>query len=289
MTRPVVQLHTIEQWVQVSPEIRSLIVQSLKVKDRLYRYLQNKKNRPPVPDEGTWVPCNKCDKKGWVLKTPRHAGLHPSQIINSCLLKIYWQMEGKEEREKHNNRLLLIFDLGHAVHGMFQNYGMDGAWGEQYVPEVRMTEGSHPLATELMIEGSADAECIMIVDDIPNAPIYEVGVVHEYKTMNSNNFAKLTRPKPEHKQQAMVYSAVLNRPVVVFLYLSKNDSNLADFPVEFDPVVWGGMEQKARVLVDHYQREQEPPATTGYGCEECGFAFSCEAYKAFQAQRTKRR
>ena len=235
------------------------------------------------------MPCKTCDKKGWLLKTPRHAGLHPSQIINSCLLKIYWQMEGKEEREKHNNRTLLIFDSGHAVHGMFQAYGLDGAWGEEYVPEVRMTEGSHPLATELMIEGSADAECIMVVDDIPHAPIYEVGVVHEYKTMRSSNFAKLTRPKPEHKEQAMIYSAVLNRPVVVFLYFSKDDSNLADFPVEFDPVLWARMEEKARVLVRHYENEQPPPATTGYGCEECGFAFSCDAYKQHQTQRAVRR
>ena len=288
MTRPVIQLHTIQQWMSVDPQVRSVILQHIRLKDRLYRYLQHRK-KAPLPPEGKWVPCHKCDKRGFVHIQPRHPGIHPSQLPHPCLLKIYWQMEGREEREQHDNRLLLIFDLGHAVHHMFQNYGAAGCWGETYVPEIHMTEGSHPLATELMIEGHADADNILVVDDIENAPIYEVGIVHEYKTINSNAFSKLTRPKPEHLDQATIYTGVLNRPVVVYLYLSKNDSNLADFPVEFNPETWARMEQKARLLVGHYEREEAPQGNPGYHCKDCGFVYDCAAYRAYTQQRMAER
>jgi hypothetical protein len=283
-----VQLHTIQQWMAVAPEVRSVILQNIKLKDRLYRYLQNRK-RSPLPPEGKWVPCNKCDKRGFINLQPRHAGIHPSQLPHPCLLKIYWQMEGREERETHDNRTLLIFDLGHAVHHMFQNYGSSGCWGERYTPEIHMTEGSHPLATELMIEGHADADNILVIDDIEHAPIYEVGIVHEYKTMKTANFNKLTRPKPEHQQQAIIYSGVLNRPVVVYLYLSKDDQNLADFPVEFNPTTWSTMEQKARLLVGHYEREEAPPAAPGHHCNQCGFVYDCPDHKAWVASRMSAR
>jgi hypothetical protein len=289
MSRPVIQLHTIPQWLAVAPEVRSVILQNLKMKDRLYRYLQTHRQKPALPDGGIWKPCWRCDKRGYVHVNPRHAGIHPSQLPHPCLLKIYWQMEGREEREVVDNRKLLIFDLGTAVHQMFQAYGMNGAWGERYIPEIHMTEGSHPLATELMIEGHADADNILIVDDIPHAPIYEVGCVHEYKTIKTENFNKLTRPLPKHLDQAMIYSGVLNRPVTIYLYLSKNDQNLSDFPVEFNPETWGRMAQKAKVLISYYEREVEPPASPGYHCKECGFMHACAAYQAFSTQRVAAR
>ena len=277
MNRPVIQLHTIQQWLAVPREVRSIILQHLRVKDRLQRYLEQRVSKPPLPDEGVWIPCKRCDKRGWIQKFPRHAGVHPSQLPHPCLLRTYWQMEGREERERHNPRDLITFDIGHAVHHMLQSYGLDGAWGPVYQPEVHMTEGSHPLATSLMIEGHADAENILVIDDIPNAPIYEVGCVHEYKTIKTENFKKLTRPKPEHKQQAIIYSAVLNRPVVVYLYVCKNDSGMSDYPVAFEPEMWASAEQKARLLIAHYESEQPPQAAPGYYCNQCPFLYCCEA------------
>lgn len=281
MSREIVRLHTIAQWKAIDPAVRSVILQSIKLKDRLSRFIEGLANRPKLTD-AIWVPCRKCEQKGWVQKHPRHAGLHPSQWSKPCLLQLYWQMEGRDEFEKISPREFLIFEVGHAIHHMLQGYGQNGAWGPHYKPEVRMTEGTSPVATELMVEGSADAENILVIDDIPNAPIYELRIIHEYKTIKTENFKKLTRPKPEHMQQGTIYCATLDAPVTVFLYFSKDDSNLADFPVQFDDALWSTLREKALVLVDHYDRHTPPQANVGYHCRQCGFANVCEAYKAAQ-------
>jgi CRISPR/Cas system-associated exonuclease Cas4 (RecB family) len=286
--RPVVKLHRIADWMRLDVTVRGSILEHIKLKARLEKYLEANATKPPLPPEGKWVECQKCNAKGWRLKTPRHCGIHPSQLPHPCMLKIYWEMEGKEQQERHSARTLLTFEIGHAVHDMFQGYGAGGAWGPIYEKEVRMTEGSHPLATELMIEGSADAENILVIDNIPDAPIFEVGIVHEYKTMNLENYKKLSRPKPEHKQQATIYAAVLDRPVVVYLYLCKNDSNMSDFPVEFDAATWAVMENKARILNSLYNNSTEPEPTPAYHCNQCSFLYDCPAGKAFHRPGARR-
>lgn len=278
MTKQIVQLHTIDQWFQMDPGIRSLILQNIKLKDRLYRWLEARNSEPPLT-EPKWVPCKKCDRRGWYEVHPRYPGIHPSQVSGPCMLKIYNELVGIKGREKVDPRTQLIFDLGHAVHHMFQGYGLSGAWGPGYKAEVPISGDFQELASDLMIEGSADGESIITVD-IPDSPyIYEVGIVHEYKTIKSENFNKLTRPKSEHQQQALIYSACLNRPVVVYLYFSKNDSNLADFPVEFKPEVWSIVEGKSRMVVDLYTRGIAPKGETGFHCQDCAYALTCHDYR----------
>lgn len=282
--RPVVQLHTIEQWLQIDPTVRSLILQHIRLKDRLEKWLMLRNGKAPTTT-AEWRRCARCSDSqypGFVLKEPRAPGIHPSQLASNCLLKIYWEMEGREQRERHDARSHLIFDIGHVVHHMFQDFGRQGAWGERYWPESRLTGTRQALADELFIEGAADAENILVVDTVPNAPIFEVGVIHEYKTIKKKNFDKLTRPKPEHQQQATVYSKILNRPVTVYLYMCKDDQVMADFPVQYDPAAWQSIEDKARMLVGHFDREEPPPATPGYHCNECVFFYGCQAGQASQ-------
>jgi predicted RecB family nuclease len=136
-----------------------------------------------------------------------------------------------------------------------------------------------------MIEGHADGDNLLVIDNIPNAPIYEVGIVHEYKTINQNGFEKLTSPKPEHRVQAMVYARALDRPIVVYMYLNKNDSNIADFPIAFDPEAWARLESKVQVLLHHYNNKTPPEGEVGFHCRDCKYVFSCDSYRAAQPQR----
>lgn len=288
--RQVVQLHTIDQWMALDPGVRVTILKSLKIKDRLHRFLWNMNLMKRADDvlQPTWVRCSKCAESpypGYVLKEPRYDGLHPSQIAHPCLLKSFKDIIGAASQEQIEPRVKLIFDLGHAVHHMFQTYGLNGAWGPYYKHEVPIDGAHQALAAALMIEGHADADNLLIIEDIEGWPIFEVGVVHEYKSMNDNQFKKLTGPKPEHKQQALIYSAALNRPITCFLYMNKNDGSLADFPVAFDPHLWGVLENKAQLFKKHYEANTEPPADVGYHCQDCGYAFACGPFKAAQLQR----
>jgi CRISPR/Cas system-associated exonuclease Cas4 (RecB family) len=287
MNRPIIQLHNTRQWLEQNPALRSLILQNIKLKDRLNRFLQEQNRRDNELVEAKWVRCKKCSDSqypGYLLLEPRYDGLHPSQIGHPCLLKVFNDMVGAPGESKVEPRLRLIFDLGHAVHHMFQSYGEAGAWGPVYRKEVEISSSFQPLAEQLMLEGHADADNILTID-IEGHPLYEVGIVHEYKTINSNGFSKLKRPKPEHKQQAMLYGAALDRPVIVYLYLNKDDSNLADFPVEFEPELWAQLHQKASAIKSFYDKGIPPEGEVGFHCRDCPYVYTCPAAKAANSRR----
>lgn len=283
MSKPILQLHTIDQWMELDKTVQAVILQNIRLKDRLHQFLKDnwKKKGVPVDFSQKWAPCIHCETRGWVSARHRLPGIHPSQIPHPCMLKIYNEIVGKEGEDLLEPKSMLIFDAGHAFHDMLQRYGKRGAWGPDYTPEVPIGREYTELAEELGVEGSADAENVLVIDDIPESPyIYEVGLVHEYKTINHNAFEKLTRPKPEHKTQASIYAAALNRPIVAYLYINKNDSNITDFPVAFDPEIWVHIEAKIRTLKSHLDSQTEPPATVGFHCQQCPFVFNCETYKA---------
>lgn len=278
MNKPVIQVHTIKQWMELSDAQRYAILTNLKMKDRLHEYLRQKQLVQPQPlDEAKWVKCHDCGGTGYVELHPRYPGIHPSQFSSQCLLKIYWDMIGKEQKKVHTSKLMGIFDLGTAVHNMMQEYGKKGAWGPVYEAEVDI--GNSPVGEALHIEGHADADNLVVVDT-PDT-IYEVYVVHEYKSINDRGFKELKgRPKPEHKQQATIYSACLDRPIVVYFYINKNDSTIQDFPVPFDMNFWSTIHSKAVTLVGHWTSGSEAPPTVGYHCKDCAYQYNCHAWNA---------
>lgn len=281
--KTIINVLTIEDWARLDPAMRKVLLDNIKLKDRLSKWLmqRNSLQHKISSEEGRWVPCHKCEKKGWLWEEPRRPGIHPSQLGQSCMLKIYNEMIGKAGVQNITPRTQLIFDIGHAVHHMFQTYGLKGAWGPEYKPEAPISADWQDMAEELMLEGHADAENVILIDDIPGSPYaYRLGIVHEYKTANSNNFGKLTGPKPEHKKQAIIYAAALNRPVVVYLYLNKDDSNLVDFPVAFDQVAWQSTEAKIRTLLDYFKKQTPPPGEVGFYCKDCAYVYDCPTYAA---------
>lgn len=282
--RPVVKLHTIEQWFTLDQPIRIEILKGLKLKDRLSHFLlQQNRVRGEGIDGPRWTRCKLCYDSpypGYLHEEPRYDGIHPSSIAHECLYKIYLDMIGAPSTEHNEPRSILTFNIGTAVHELFQDYGRRGAWGPNYTKEVEISAEAQELAKYLMLEGHADAVNILSVDDIPGAPIFEVGIVHEYKTKKTELFNKLNRPEPAHKQQAMIYAAALNKPVVAYFYINKNDSNIADFPVEFDPGIWAVMKAKAELLKGHYERGQPPPASVGFQCKDCKYKDNCGPARA---------
>lgn len=301
--RPVQQVHTIQQWQALDQQTQSIILTNIRLKDRLHVWLRKEQERRNAKallleeKEPRYIPCPTCnpkntagEEKGWLLLHPRYDGLHPSQFGDPCLLKIYNEMTGVPKQEKFDPRIQLIFDFGTALHEVFQSYGARGAWGPMYTKEVPINREYQQLAEELMIEGSADAENVLILDDIPNYPyIIEIGTIHEYKSINDNGFKALRAPQSKHQFQATLYSAARNRPITVYLYGNKNDSNLLDFPIPFDAVRWSGMYTKGKTLVDHYHRQVPPPADVGFHCKECGYYYSCPPAKAAAQQAAMRK
>jgi hypothetical protein len=285
--REIVKVHTIAQWQELTKEVQIEILRNIRLKGRLLEWLDLQNSKPKQLEHHT-AECMDCGGVGAVIKYARLPGIHASQIGSSCMLKLYKDMEGAEAKKVVDSKLQLVFDLGHAAHRMLQGYGLRGAWGKHYKPETRINEELQTRAHEYFIESSADADTILTIDDISNTFIYEVGIIHEYKTINSNGFKNLTGAVPKHKQQAILYQYTLDRPITAFLYLNKDTCDIKDFVSSWDSDLWTATETKLAVLNRLYDSGIEPPGHTGFHCKDCEYSFNCSAYDQKQDNRLLR-
>ncbi len=302
------ELNTIADFEALPGNLQGEVKKALRVKDRLDQFIRAR-SRAPKP-EPHWAPCKGCapDKPGtcrhcsvwghagWVWKVfeARDASdNHPSQI-NKCLKALWYACNGFEGYlEEHvEPRIQMIFDLGHAWHDVMQGYGRKGAWclpehyhwEEKIDPDAVTFDGQAilPLAQQYWIRGAADALIDHYVcPNVPGLGDVSVRMVHEYKTINKNGYEKLTRPKPEHKFQATVYSAVFNVPLVVYVYTNKDTCDTKDYPVEFDHSIWHSVTEKISQVQHYTGIEQMPPweltaaALGATECTDCGYRKIC--------------
>lgn len=304
------ELHTIAQFQALPQNLQNEVTKALKTKDRLDEFLvsQNKRAGQSTFKEG-WVQCPGClpnqpgtcrrcaasGHPGWLwIKEGRDASdIHPSQITR-CIKTLVYACTGMQDQAEEyiDPRLQRIFDLGHAWHDVMQKYGKRGAWGdpENYHkehpidPDAVAHDGTPilPLAYQYWIKGAADALLEKyICRNVPGIGDVSLRVVHEYKTINSTQYGKLIRPKPEHKFQATIYSAVFDVPIVVYLYTNKDNCQTADFPVAFDNSIWNEITSKISSVQHYVNNGQMPPweetsATKNPSeCMECGFRKTC--------------
>jgi len=296
------ELHTIRSFQALLPNLQCEVQKALKTKSRLDEYLlslNKKAGEVSSPShQARWEPCKKCapwGNPGWVWKEQSRddSDIHPSQI-NKCLKMIWYSCNGFVDQleEFVDPRLRLIFDIGHAWHDTVQRYGSRGAWcaPEHYHPECKINPDSvdkdgnplMPVASKYWIKGSADALIDnYICRNVPGLGEVSVRLIHEYKTINSNGYSKLTRPKPEHKFQATIYSACFDAPIVVYLYTNKDNCQTTDFPVPFDNTIWNEITRKIKVVQHYTNIGQQPPwgetsATQNQQeCMECGYRKIC--------------
>lgn len=294
------EINTVSEFMAIPIYYQEEIQKALRTKDRLDNWLrsQNKRVGQARPEEKPeWKPCKRCEgHPGWVW----HEGgrddsdIHPSQI-NKCLKFLHYSCTGQtgQMEEFHDGRLQMIFDMGSAWHLVLQNYGKRGAWGDPayYRPEVpidpdaKLPDGSPvlPLAEAMWIRGSVDAVIDRYeIENVQGIGPVAIRLVHEYKTISTAQYTKLTKPKPEHKYQATIYAAVFNIPIVVYVYTNKDDCKTADFPVPFDYTIWNEVSNKIQTVQQYVNSDILPPweltsaVKNPAECMECGFRKLCQ-------------
>jgi len=292
-------INSIQDFFSLSSLQQHEILKALKTKERLEEWLKSlngkKKKLPVVSDYPGWKTCKSCEgHPGWVEADQGRddSDIHPSQI-HKCVRMLWYSCNGYAEQldEYVSPQLRMIFDMGHAWHHTIQTYGRKGAWGDcGYIDEIEIDpdkmniDGSPqlPLASHYWIKGHADA--VLTHYYVPNVPLVgdlTIKLVHEYKTISTDGYEKLNRPKPEHKWQAMIYAAVFDAPIVVYLYTNKNNCQMAEFPVPFDMSIWKSVEQKIKIVQEWTDKKQPPDfslsaATTNpYECKDCGYKKIC--------------
>lgn len=188
-------------------------------------------------------------------------------------------------------RLRRIFDNGSAWHKVMQGYGYRGAWGENnYQDEVPIDpdelneagEIINPTAERYGVKGAVDAVVDPYIINVANLGNIAIRVMHEYKTINSNGFKNLTKPKTDHKWQATVYSKMLDIPVTVYVYTNKDTQQDVDFPVPFDVHLWSIIKEKISKVRHYADNNLMPPweetsaVLEPSACKNCGYLSICK-------------
>lgn len=199
-----------------------------------------------VPDKGRTVGC-----------------IHPSQVWG-CLRKNLYILNGELPDSGSEARMRQLLDTGTAVHRQYQDYYAN-LYKDRFEAEVPI--GDTPLAKRWNIVGHADG--VIKLDD--------VHFLLEIKTIRTDGFRALKAPEEKHIQQAMIYAACLDLPIVSFLYYNKNDSYKKVYPVTFRPDAWS--EAQTRIATIHAAKRsgELPPKTRDAGeCRLCGYRKRCK-------------
>lgn len=296
-------INTIQDFMALPMMQQEEILRGIRAKDRLDQFLLKQNGAQPVAPPH-WVKCSRChpDYPGWHWKEQHlrdNSDIHPSQI-DKCLKYLVLCCSGYAEQHEEvvDARMRMIFDMGHAWHHTLQSYGMRGAWcdPEDYKTEAPMDpEGlafdgtpALPIAAEYWIKGHADAVLEKYLLSTPTLGDVSIRLIHEYKSIKSSGYEKLNRPKPEHKKQATIYSAVFNVPVVVYLYANKDTCNIADFPVPFDYTIWNEVVQKVKAVQYYVNNDQPVPwehtaaVLSPSECNYCGLKKVCQPPSALR-------
>lgn len=229
----------------------------------------------------------------------RVPGIHASEI-SGCERRIVYSLIGTERQELSGVAWRRRFRIGHAIHEMFQRdfqrmahaMGLNAVqnWHISFEPELTIAPKFQALAKEWSIFSHCDG--VFVIRERWDGPAI-LRVALEIKTKSPLSYADLMKkalPEPDHVEQAHVYMACLDVPLIWFLYYNKGNQNNtgsdASFLLRFDPVLWATLEARFRrahdaaaaavTLDGRFVEEAMPPRTKSVKCEFCAFSWTCK-------------
>jgi len=157
----------------------------------------------------------------------------------------------------------LIFDTGHAIHHMIQNYLTQ--CGIQFRKEVKVKDETG------LIKGTADGVFRWNGRDY----VLEIKTI---KKDSSQGFENLSKPLEKHVKQINAYMACLNLKQGYILYVCKDNSQLKDFFVEYSEKLWLEMREKVFEIYKLLRNGTLPEVEKSFACQFC-FYKDCEDVK----------
>jgi hypothetical protein len=160
------------------------------------------------------------------------------QYPMGCGRKMFYRYTGAEAHEHIDPRLRRIFNTGTMIHIQLQDYlkeickRSEGA--ETFTDEKHVNEKTSRTADKLDIASTTDGEYEIIEGDNIRFGI-------EIKSINTDEFKSMSKPKEEHVVQSNVYMGCMDLPVFVILYYDKNTSSMAEYVERFNPRLWGAI------------------------------------------------
>lgn len=211
----------------------------------------------------------------------RKPGIHASEV-SGCPRRIVYSLMAEKRVELSKNEWKKRFKIGHAVHEMFQKDFAKMAEKSNYSitfqDEVKIAPGpDQPVASTWQIHSSCDG-VFTIRESWDGPALVRCGL--EIKTASPTDFGSLKAPKPEHIEQAHVYMACLNVPLMWFLYYNKGNQNYTgsdnpSFFIRFDPNKWKELEGRFEEAHQHVRLNTLPDRRESVACEFCAFSWTC--------------
>ena len=227
--------------------------------------LKTKKSEEPVDETLDEEPPSIIGLMDEVLVRRTHAlnFFRPSMLFGCSRANYFHYVRAPFHPSRQAPRMLRILDVGSAYHEVLQKHLGDlHEWW--FAPESRIyvqVEGA-------WIRGSCDGVLIRRSD------MYRVGI--ELKSINHNEFLKLTKPKEGHVFQASLYAKLQGLKWIVVVYIDKNTQNLKEFPVKFNGKNWKESKERIRKL-KMYVDEKRIPKFDPSTCDVtfCGSVDHC--------------
>jgi hypothetical protein len=226
-------------------------------------------------------------------KHQREAGIHASEIC-TCVRKVFYNLTKVETKDKTSKHWRKRFEIGHAIHEMTQrhfhrmalvenakryaeNLAYVNGWSLDFKDEVRVHPSLQPLAHYYKFYSSCDGIfTFRLTPDHP--PFLRVGL--EIKSESPKQYEDLKTPKGYHIDQAHIYMAALDLPLIWFYYFNKGNQNTtpseAPWLVTFNPAIWQKLEARSRVALEAEKTGVEPVREEGMHCEFCPWSWKCE-------------
>lgn len=214
---------------------------------------------------------------------------HPSALSGDCDFKLFLDLWGAEYEPKQTKALQMVFDTGTAVHGQLDYLFMTHAANHKYefIPEIGFKpsyvedttgeEGKvwveNPTVDELRCAGHADG-LMTRVFKIGGKEV-KLRIVFEFKTISSSGFRTLTKPHLAYVKQVHAYMTCLDVAITVILYINKDNSNMAAYPIIYDRKFWMPLEKRLRTVKGLTEKYQEPDKKSGNHCRSCGYLGVC--------------
>lgn len=231
----------------------------------------------------------------------RVPGVHASEV-SGCPRKMVYSMRGEPKTNSPDPKMKRIFNVGHLSHELFQRefHRFAGASGGRitFQDEVPIDPFTNTMAHKWDIYSSCDGIFTYWSEPYgtqPPIPVLRMGL--EIKSMNPEDFKKLTSPLEEHIEQAHVYMACLDLPIMWLLYFNKSNFQHTKaegaFLVKFNPERWKILERRFERAHEHVGEGTLPDREEGFSCKICPYQDACQpltlrnGFKPVNLQRNK--
>lgn len=200
---------------------------------------------------------------------PMRNKLHPS-TIGMCERRIVFDMI-MVPKDEPDDRLLEVFDNGHAMHEKYQKKFRD--MGILLEEEMPLQKGA--------ITGHADARIKVYSFHAPEGEemLVELKSAAEYsfKWMKEKNL-----PKAEHRAQLQFYMHLSGITKGIILVENKDTQERWEYEMNYDEQYGNRLEQKANRCIDNAYARKLPDIPKGYTpsaykCSLCDYNFYCHA------------